>query len=162
MFFQHKNIEIFIKLEFILGPLLFPQATSIRLRAGLSTISAALPEQKALINKVFLPSQIIFLHSQKQLYLYPTFLQSEYLNSMTKRFYFILFLVTYCIQLQAQFNPTSLYMPLEFQNAYNNGTRKYDGSVSSSYWQNHSDYKMKVKIDPKKKLLTGSDRKSVV
>ncbi len=47
-------------------------------------------------------------------------------------------------------------MPLEFQDAYKNGTRKYDGSVSSTYWQNHSDYKIKAKVDPKKKLLTGS------
>ncbi len=51
---------------------------------------------------------------------------------------------------------TSLYMPLEFQNAYKNGTREYDGSVSPIYWQNHSDYKIKAKIDPRKKILSAS------
>ncbi len=68
----------------------------------------------------------------------------------------ILFLFISIVQLTAQNRATSLYMPLEYQPSYKNGTRKYDGTVSSTYWQNHSDYKIKVKIDPKKKLLTGS------
>jgi hypothetical protein len=47
-------------------------------------------------------------------------------------------------------------MPVEFQPAYKKGTRNPNGTVADTYWQNHSDYKMKVKIDPKKKTLTGS------
>jgi len=50
---------------------------------------------------------------------------------------------------------TSLQMPVEIKNAYTKGTRKYDGTVSPTYWQNHSDYTIKAKIDPKKRLLTG-------
>ena len=50
---------------------------------------------------------------------------------------------------------SGLYMPLEFQKAYENGTRKMDGSVSKTYWQNRSDYKIKAKIDPIKKVLRG-------
>ena len=51
--------------------------------------------------------------------------------------------------------PRDLYMPLEFQKAYQKGTRKADGGVSTTYWQNRSEYKIKASIDPHKKLLTG-------
>jgi hypothetical protein len=49
-----------------------------------------------------------------------------------------------------------LYMPLEFKEAYNNGTRKPDGTVSDKYWQNRSQYNIKATIDPYKKLLRGT------
>lgn len=49
-----------------------------------------------------------------------------------------------------------LYMPLEIKKANNQETRTNDGSVSSSYWQNSSSYKIKVEVDPVEKLLTGS------
>jgi hypothetical protein len=49
----------------------------------------------------------------------------------------------------------SLYMPIEFQKAYEKGTRKKDGTVSSTYWQNHSDYKIKAEIDPVHHKLRG-------
>ena len=48
-----------------------------------------------------------------------------------------------------------VYMPIEFQKAYASGTRKLDGSVSSSYWQNRSSYNLKARIDPAKKVLYG-------
>jgi Peptidase family M1 domain len=48
-----------------------------------------------------------------------------------------------------------LYAPFEFQKAYKKGTRKADGSVSPTYWQNRSDYKLKAKVDPKTKKLEG-------
>ncbi len=48
-----------------------------------------------------------------------------------------------------------LYMPLEFKKAYEKGTRKMDGTVSKSYWQNRSSYKLKAVVDPAKKLLKG-------
>ncbi len=56
---------------------------------------------------------------------------------------------------QAQ-SPDGLYMPLEFQRAYENGTRMPDGSVSSKYWQNSSTYRIRADIDPVTKLLKGS------
>ena len=55
----------------------------------------------------------------------------------------------------AQFQDGSLYMPLEYQKAYEKGTRMYDGSVSPIYWQNHSEYNLKAKVDPYNKLLSG-------
>jgi hypothetical protein len=73
---------------------------------------------------------------------------------MKKNIFFYLFIVS--IAASAQNSATSLYMPFEFQNAYNKGTRNYDGTVSQLYWQNHADYNIKAKIDPKKKILSGS------
>jgi hypothetical protein len=55
----------------------------------------------------------------------------------------------------AQQAPLGLYMPLEFQKAYRQGTRQMDGSVSPSYWQNRSEYRLKAKVDPYRKLLQG-------
>jgi len=49
----------------------------------------------------------------------------------------------------------SLYMPIEFQRAYKEGTRKMDGSVSPTYTQNRSVYKIKASVDPYAKLLKG-------
>lgn len=48
-----------------------------------------------------------------------------------------------------------LYMPIEFQKAYEKGTRKADGSVSPTYTQNRSVYKIKASVDPHKKILKG-------
>ena len=50
-----------------------------------------------------------------------------------------------------------LYMPLNIKKAYENGTRNYDGTPGPNYWQNSSDYKIKVEIDPQKKILYGSE-----
>ncbi len=50
---------------------------------------------------------------------------------------------------------TELYMPVEFKKAYENGTRKMDGTVSPIYWQNRSNYKLRATIDPTTRLLTG-------
>jgi hypothetical protein len=55
----------------------------------------------------------------------------------------------------AQTYPRQLYLPIEFQKAYEKGSRKPDGSVSTTYWQNRSEYKIKARIDPYKKLLYG-------
>jgi hypothetical protein len=51
-----------------------------------------------------------------------------------------------------------LYTPLEFQEAYKKGTRKPDGTVAPGYWQNRSEYKIKAKVDPYTKVLTGEAR----
>ena len=42
----------------------------------------------------------------------------------------------------------SVYVPLEFQAAYEDGTRSLDGKPGADYWQNHSDYKISAKLDP--------------
>lgn len=41
--------------------------------------------------------------------------------------------------------------------AYEKGTRSFDGKPGENYWQNSSDYKIKVQIDPKTRTLTGSE-----
>ena len=66
-----------------------------------------------------------------------------------------IFLMAISHQSIAQAYRNGLYMPLEFKKAYEKGTRKSDGSVSLTYWQNRSDYKLKARIDPYKKLLYG-------
>ena len=66
-----------------------------------------------------------------------------------------IFLIAISYQSFAQAYRNGLYMPLEFQKAYEKGTRKLDGSVSTTYWQNLSVYKLKARIDPYKKLLYG-------
>lgn len=63
-------------------------------------------------------------------------------------------LVLFIVNAQAQ-SASGLYMPIEFQKAYEKGTRKLDGSVSPTYWQNRSEYKIKAKVDPYKRVLSG-------
>ncbi|MCK0131313.1 hypothetical protein MWU59_07310 [Flavobacteriaceae bacterium F08102] len=41
-----------------------------------------------------------------------------------------------------------LYIPLEFQKAYQNGSRSYDGKPEHAYWQNSSTYDIEVNIIP--------------
>lgn len=48
-----------------------------------------------------------------------------------------------------------LNMPLEFRRAYENGTRRLDGSVSDKYTQNRSEYKIRASVDPYSKTLRG-------
>ncbi|TDJ56726.1 MAG: hypothetical protein E2O46_00625 [Ignavibacteria bacterium] len=55
------------------------------------------------------------------------------------------------------FGQDDLFMPLNIKKAYQNGTRNYDGTPGPNYWQNSSDYKIKVEIDPQKKILYGSE-----
>lgn len=56
--------------------------------------------------------------------------------------------------LEAQNN---LFMPLNIKKTYVNGTRNFDGTPGTNYWQNSSDYKINVHILPKDKLLKGSE-----
>lgn len=41
-----------------------------------------------------------------------------------------------------------LYMPLEFQKAYQNNTRSFDGKQGGNYWQNSSNYNIEVEVIP--------------
>jgi hypothetical protein len=50
----------------------------------------------------------------------------------------------------------SIYIPLEFQEAYENGTRSLDGKPGADYWQNHSDYKISAELDPVTGMLFGT------
>ncbi len=74
---------------------------------------------------------------------------------MNRSIIFIFIFIAFCSKSMAQTPTYPLYMPIEFQKAYQNGTRKLDGTVSPTYWQNRSEYKLKAQIDPLKKRLKG-------
>jgi len=52
---------------------------------------------------------------------------------------------------------SDLKKPKEINKAYTNQTRSYDGKPGINYWQNFSEYKIKAEIDPKTRLLSGSE-----
>ncbi len=55
------------------------------------------------------------------------------------------------------FGQHELFMPRNIQSAYEEGTRSLSGKPGVNYWQNSSDYKIKVELDPLENLLTGSE-----
>ncbi len=62
----------------------------------------------------------------------------------------IIFTILIAFQTSAQ----DLYFPIEYRKAYENGTRKYDGTVSETYWQNRAAYDIRAEVDPVNSLLT--------
>ena len=50
-----------------------------------------------------------------------------------------------------------LFMPMEFQRAYENGTRSWDGNPGPEYWQNSARYRIKAEIDPASLVLYGKE-----
>jgi hypothetical protein len=52
---------------------------------------------------------------------------------------------------------SDLKMPKEIKKAYTNQTRSYDGKPGVNYWQNFSEYNIKAEIDPKTRLISGSE-----
>lgn len=72
-----------------------------------------------------------------------------------KIFTSIILFVCLNISLFAQQTSRELYMPLEFQRAYEQGTRHKNGTVPPSYWQNRSHYKINASVDPNTRLLSG-------
>ncbi len=69
-----------------------------------------------------------------------------------KRILFFLFVFTVITTAQ-----NNLYIPLNIKPAYEKGTRSIDGKPGPNYWQNKSEYKIRVNLDPKTKLLIGSE-----
>ena len=67
------------------------------------------------------------------------------------KFLFI-FLFVFTALTQAQLNS---YIPLNIKPAYEKGTRSLDGKPGQNYWQNRSEYNIKVNLDPRTKLLQG-------
>jgi len=55
------------------------------------------------------------------------------------------------------FAQNELRIPLNVKPAYESGTRSFDGTPGKNYWQNKSDYNIKVDLDPATKLLKGSE-----
>jgi hypothetical protein len=66
------------------------------------------------------------------------------------------YLILLTIALSAAAFAQELYIPLEFQAAYEDGSRSPDGKPGSEYWQNSADYKLSVILDPIAGTITGS------
>lgn len=50
-----------------------------------------------------------------------------------------------------------LYMPRNIKEAYAKETRSKDGNPGKNYWQNRGKYTMEIAVDPKTKLVTGTE-----
>ncbi|CAM3455751.1 M1 family metallopeptidase [Flavobacterium chungbukense] len=50
-----------------------------------------------------------------------------------------------------------LYMPRNIREAYANGTRSKDGKPGKNYWQNRGKYNMEISVDPKTRLVSGTE-----
>ncbi|PKK35635.1 hypothetical protein BWI96_16175 [Siphonobacter sp. SORGH_AS_0500] len=55
-------------------------------------------------------------------------------------------------------NIQNLPVPLEIQKAYSNETRATNGKPGAKYWQNHSDYKIQVELNPATRQLSGTEQ----
>ncbi len=55
------------------------------------------------------------------------------------------------------FGQSGYYIPINFQKAYTNSTRSYDGKPGKDYWQNKADYDIKVNFDPSSRKLIGNE-----
>lgn len=71
---------------------------------------------------------------------------------MQRIIFFILLIITSNIFPQN----SNLFIPLDVIEAYEKGTRTYDGTVSDKYWVNHTDYKIDVEFFPDSDLIVGS------
>lgn len=63
--------------------------------------------------------------------------------------------VFYAYQSNAQ--EKRFFMPSEIKQAYENGTRAYNGKPGDKYWQNKTDYQIAVNITPETRLIDGSE-----
>ncbi|MWB96082.1 M1 family peptidase [Flavobacterium sp. GA093] len=50
-----------------------------------------------------------------------------------------------------------LYMPRNIKEAYAKGTRSMDGKPGKNYWQNHGKYTMEIAVEPKTRMVTGTE-----
>jgi len=53
--------------------------------------------------------------------------------------------------------PKGFFVPTNIQKAYSKKTRSFDGKPGIVYWQNRSDYKIKIALNPKSLLLEGEE-----
>lgn len=56
------------------------------------------------------------------------------------------------------FPQEKLFIPRNIQPAYEKGTRSPDGKPGAEYWQNSSEYKIDVEIDPSSYLVNGAEK----
>ncbi len=76
----------------------------------------------------------------------------------THNFFLLVQLASVFMMNYSVFPQDSFFMPLNFQNAYKNETRSINGMPGKNYWQNSSDYNIKVEIRPSEFLLKGIEK----
>ena len=76
----------------------------------------------------------------------------KYLMLMLNKKYILILVLLF----QGAVFSQSVYVPLEYQAAYEDGTRSLDGKPGADYWQNHSDYKITARINTVSGVLSGS------
>lgn len=69
------------------------------------------------------------------------------------RFLFPAFILLFSFN---SFTQDGLFMPLNIQRAYENGTRSLDGRPGENYWINSADYRIDASITPHKHYLNGT------
>ena len=70
---------------------------------------------------------------------------------------FILIVLSVIFITQQNFSQEELYIPRNIRPAYEKGTRSPDGKPGPEYWQNSSDYKIDVEIDPSTYFIKGNE-----
>ncbi len=55
------------------------------------------------------------------------------------------------------FGQSGYYIPINFQKAYTNNKRSYNGKPGKDYWQNKADYEIKINFDPSSRKLIGNE-----
>ncbi|QDW22916.1 M1 family metallopeptidase [Flavobacterium sp. KBS0721] len=68
----------------------------------------------------------------------------------------ILLLIVFAFVTQNSF-AQELYMPRNIKEAYKKGTRSIDGKPGKNYWQNHGKYTMDISVDPKTRIVSGTE-----
>ncbi|MGD8779873.1 MAG: M1 family metallopeptidase [Ignavibacteria bacterium] len=76
---------------------------------------------------------------------------------MSKKFILFFLIIFLLIQVKNFAQNKNLFVPLNIQNAYQKGTRNYDGTPGENYWQNKAMYKIKVEIEPETRMLSGKE-----
>jgi len=69
----------------------------------------------------------------------------------------LIVILTIAMKLVLAQKTNELYMPREYKQAYDNGTRSHDGIIGKNYFQNKTDYVIKAEFFPDTKLLVGSE-----
>jgi hypothetical protein len=76
---------------------------------------------------------------------------------MKNHFILLLVLAGVCLTRHAAAQTGSLFFPRNFEAPYSKGYRSKDGKPGPNYWQNRSDYVIRIAINPKKRLISGSE-----
>jgi hypothetical protein len=74
---------------------------------------------------------------------------------MKKQLLVILAFVFFTSSLYSQ--NVTLHIPTNFQNSFKKGIRSFDGKPGINYWQNKANYKIKARLEPKTRTLSGEE-----